>query len=800
MENRQNKPPEGGTASGHGGQKFHTDSEQAKLHKSKLRMESREERLNKARERLAKQKPPKKPGPIKRIARIAGHETHAFLHGKVYQEERDNVGVEGGHFVERSGEAALHYGRHKVRRAIREHPAKAAARAESRYIKATADYHSRKFAQEQPEAQSAAARLWHRHKLKREYQRKARETAKQTAKAAEQTVSATERFVREAAAFVKRHPVGTLLALGCLLVVLTLQSCMSSMVSVGNSTLAAIAASTYKAEDADMLGAEAAYCALEDELQRYLDTYTRTHDYDEYHFDLDTIEHDPYVLISMISALHEGAWTLDEVQGKLQDLFDRQYILTEDVVVEVRYRTVTRTDSEGNDYEVDVPYNYGLNPEKLGAVSSYLCDPATAHAEFMLVKNQYQGETDRRAGHGALCYQIRQAFPHGEVTAEEANRIGYETAMRWTKGKYQFFVCTHIDKEHIHNHIYYNSTAYDRSRKFRNFIGSSFALRRLSDRVCLEHDLSVIANPKLHSKGRYLHYGQWLGENQKLSQKEQIRFAIDAALTERPVDFADFLRRMETAGIQVKRGRGGVISFLVPGQQRAARFRASTLGDGYGPEDVQAVIDGKAPTRTATARKAPAPRRVNLLIDIQERMRQGKGPAYERWAKVYNLKQMAAALQYLKEHQLFEYDDLAAKTDAATERFHTLAGDIQQTEAELSRVSDLMAAVVQYAKTRPAFDGYKAAKYNRKYLAEHEAELADYRAAKATMAELLGGEKLPKMDVLKEKRRQLAARKKALYLEYRKAQQDMRELVAVKGSVDHLRGLTDNQRNKEQAR
>ena len=441
-----------------------------------------------------------------------------------------------------------------------------------------------------------------------------------------------------------------------------------------------------------------------------------------------------------------------------------------------------------------------MNPEKLGAVSSYLCDPATAHAEFMLVKNQYQGETDRRAGHGALCYQIRQAFPHGEVTAAEANRIGYETAMRWTKGKYQFFVCTHIDKEHIHNHIYYNSTAYDRSRKFRNFIGSSFALRRLSDRVCLEHDLSVIANPKLHSKGRYLHYGQWLGENQKLSQKEQIRFAIDTALTERPEDFADFLRRMETAGIQVKHGRGGVISFLVPGQQRAARFRAATLGDGYGPEDVQAVIDGKAPTRTAPVRRAPTPRRVNLLIDIQERMRQGKGPAYERWAKVYNLKQMAAALQYLKEHQLFEYDDLAAKTDAATERFHTLAGDIQQTEAELSHVSNLMAAVVQYAKTRPAFDGYKAAKYSRKYLAEHEAELADYRAAKATMAELLGGEKLPKMDVLKEKRRQLAARKKALYLEYRKAQQDMRELVAVKGSVDHLRGLTDNQRNKEQAR
>ena len=433
-------------------------------------------------------------------------------------------------------------------------------------------------------------------------------------------------------------------------------------------------------------------------------------------------------------------------------------------------------------------------------MSSYLCDPETAHAEFMLVKGQYQAETGRTAEQGALCYQIRQAFPQGEVTPKEANRIGYETAMRWTKGKYQFFVCTHTDKGHIHNHIYYNSTAYDRSRKFRNFIGSSFALRRLSDRVCLEHALSVVERPKLHSKGRFLHYGQWQGEVRPPSQKEQIRCAIDTALSKRPADFADFLRRMEAVGFQVVHGRGGVISFRAPGHDRAARLRASTLGAGYGREDIQAVIDGKAPTRTAPVRRAPTPRRVNLLIDIQERMRQGKGPAYERWAKVYNLKQMAAALQYLKEQQLYEYDDLAAKTDAATERFHTLAGDIQQTEAELSRVSDLMAAVVQYAKTRPAFDGYKAAKYSRKYLAEHEAELADYRAAKATMAELLGGEKLPKMDVLKEKRRQLAARKKALYLEYRKAQQDMRELVAVKSSVDHLRGLTDNQRNKEQAR
>lgn len=447
-------------------------------------------------------------------------------------------------------------------------------------------------------------------------------------------------------------------------------------------------------------------------------------------------------------------------------------------------------------------FDYGLNPEKLGAVSSYLCEPETAHAEFMLVKSQYQAETGRTAEQGALCYQIRQAFPQGEVTAEEANRIGYETALRWTKGKYQFFVCTHIDKGHIHNHIYFNSTAADRSRKFRNFIGSTFALRRLSDRVCLEHSLSVVERPKLHSKGKYQHYGQWLGGERPLSYKEQIRRAIDTALAERPADLADFLRRVEAAGVQVVHGRGKAISFRAPGQKRAARWRASTLESGYGPEDVQAVIDGKAPTRKPTQqeRPRPIPRRVDLIIDIQERMRQGKGPGYERWAKVYNLKQMAAALQFLLEHGLTDYDALTAQTTAAVDRFHALAGELQSTEAQLSKTADLMAAVVDYAKTRPVFDGYKAAKYSKKYLAQHEAELATYRAAKASMGDILGGAKLPKMDALKKSRRELAEKKKALYTEYREAQRQMRELVAVKGNVDHLLGLTDGRENKAQER
>ena len=340
--------------------KFRRKSRQEQTAASKLRMERRGEKLDAAREKLAKQKPPKKPGAVKRLAHTAGHGVHGFVHGKLYEVEHENVGTEGAHRSELAVESVYRFGRRKLRKAIREHPAKAVERAESKHIKATADYYYRKAVEEHPEMQESGAvsRYLQKQKIKRQYAKQAREAARQTAKAAEGTASVTGKLAEKVSAYIKEHPGGLLLLLAAFLLLVVLQSCMSSLVTVGNGVAGAIGASTYAAEDADLLGAEAAYCALEDELQHYLDTYTRTHDYDEYHFDLDTIEHDPYVLISMISALHEGAWTLDEVLGTLQDLFDRQYILTEDVVVEVRYRTVTRTDSEGNDYDVEVPYNY----------------------------------------------------------------------------------------------------------------------------------------------------------------------------------------------------------------------------------------------------------------------------------------------------------------------------------------------------------------------------------------------------------------------------------------------------------
>ena len=346
--------------------KFRHKSRQEQAAESKLRMEKRGEKLDKAKEKLAKQKPPKRPGPVKRAGRAAGGSVHAFVHGKIYEVEHENVGTEGAHRSELVGESVLRHGTRHVKKTIREHPAKAVQRAESKYIKATADYQYRAAALEHPELDKGAfSRYLQKRRIQKQYAKQAREAAKQGAKAAEKTAVTTEKLAARTLAFVKRHPVGVIIALACCLLIFSLQSCVSSMASVGNGLVGAVAASTYVSEDADILGAEAAYCALEDELREYLASYERTHGYDEYHFDLDEIEHDPYVLISMLSALHEGAWTVDEVQGTLQSLFEKQYILTEEVVVEERYyyETDTWTDDEGNTHtdRYRVYYDYYIS-------------------------------------------------------------------------------------------------------------------------------------------------------------------------------------------------------------------------------------------------------------------------------------------------------------------------------------------------------------------------------------------------------------------------------------------------------
>ena len=442
--------------------------------------------------------------------------------------------------------------------------------------------------------------------------------------------------------------------------------------------------------------------------------------------------------------------------------------------------------------------DYGKNPEKTEDgkyISSYECDPATVATEFLLAKASYKAMTGReqKKGSDVLCYQIRQSFYPGEITPEEANRISYELAMRWTKGRHAFIVTTHTDKQHIHSHIYYNSTTLDCTRKFRNFWGSSFALRRLSDRLCLENGLSIVENPKPRSKGKFRNYGEWqAGQKKPLTYQDRLRAAIDTALAKKPADFPAFLSLMEQAGYEVKQRRGA-ISFRAPGQERFTRLRSDTLGEGYSETDIRAALSG------SRQRPGQPRQKINLAIDIQSRL-QGKGPGYERWAKVFNLKQMAAALAYLQDNGLTDYEQLEQKATAATECFHKLSDQIKSTEAALHTNMELKAATVQYAKTRPVFEKYKASKYSKKFLAEHEADIELYRAACADFKAILGGAKLPKMDTLKEEGRKLAEQKKKLYAEYRKAKADMQEVTTIKANIDYLLGYSEPGRKKEQER
>ena len=313
--------------------------------------------------------PNKSPGkphanPLSRPIQEAG----AAIHGKVREVEQENSGVQSGHLGERGIEKAVGYGNRRVQNWRVERklkPWRDAAKAEQAAVKANADFYYRKAVAENPQlASNPISRLWQKRKLQKQYAvayraagktAQAGKTAETTAKVAKKTAQESKRTVL----FVKRHWKGALIVggIGLLLVMLlgSLQSC-SSMFGGGVSN---IMASSYLSEDADMLAAEAAYAEMEAELQNELDHYESLHPgYDEYRFDLDEIGHDPYVLISILSALHDGVFTIDQVQGDLQTLFDKQYILTETVTTETRYRTETRTDSEGNEYEVEVPYTW----------------------------------------------------------------------------------------------------------------------------------------------------------------------------------------------------------------------------------------------------------------------------------------------------------------------------------------------------------------------------------------------------------------------------------------------------------
>ena len=418
--------------------------------------------------------------------------------------------------------------------------------------------------------------------------------------------------------------------------------------------------------------------------------------------------------------------------------------------------------------------DYAQNPDKTQQgelVSSYECSPLTVDEEFMLSKRQYELATGRRQKSDVIAYQIRQSFRPGEIIAEEANKVGYELAMRFTKGKYAFIVATHTDREHIHNHIIYNSTALDGTRKFRDFFFSGLAVQRLSDLICLEHQLSVIEIKPYRERQKRTLYPP------KESNRDRLCSVIDSVLDEKPKDYEEFLQKLERQGYEVKRGK--YTSVKGARQKRFIRFR--TLGAGYSEEELKAALAGEAEHRPR--QKCPAPeQKFQMLVDIQAKLAEGKGAGFARWAKQHNLKEMSRTLVFLQENKIGSIEEMQERVDAATARYHELGDSIKTSEKRLAEIAVLKAHITNYAKTRPVYDAYRKTGYSKHFLETHRTEITLHKAAKAAFDES-NLKTLPKVKELDAEYSKLLTEKKARYPDYRKAEEEMQELLRAQRNI-----------------
>ena len=433
--------------------------------------------------------------------------------------------------------------------------------------------------------------------------------------------------------------------------------------------------------------------------------------------------------------------------------------------------------------------DYAQNPDKTNKgelVSSYECSPLTADEEFMLSKRQYELMTGRRQKSDVIAYQIRQSFKPGEITAEEANKVGHELAMRFTKGKYAFIVATHTDREHIHNHIIYNSTALDSTRKFRDFLLSGLAVQRLSDLICLEHQLSVIEIKPYRERQKRTLYPP------RESNRDKLCAVIDnILLNEKSVDFESFLQKLEQQGYEIKRGKH--TSVKGARQKRFIRFR--TLGAGYSEDEIKAVLEGKA-KHQPYQKQPPKEQPFHLLVDIQAKLSEGKGEGYARWAKHYNLKEMSKTLIFLQENKIGSIEEMQERVNAATARYHELGDSIKAAEQRMAEIAVLRAHIVNYARTRPVYDAYRKAGYSKKFLEEHREQITLHKAAKAAFDEA-NLKKLPKVKELDAEYAALLSQKKAAYPAYRKARDKMQELKKAQKNVELF--FTEEKDTKEKS-
>ena len=437
--------------------------------------------------------------------------------------------------------------------------------------------------------------------------------------------------------------------------------------------------------------------------------------------------------------------------------------------------------------------DYAQNPEKTDGgilVSSYECDPKLVEEQFALAKREYQHNTGRENTSDVIAYQIRQAFKPGEITPEEANRIGYETAMRWTKGRHAFIVATHTDKAHIHNHIIYNSTNLTCDGKFRDFILSGVALRKVSDLVCLENGLSVITPRRPSERSKRTVYPV------RKSFREEMRESIDICMEQKPGNLDELIKLLQEMGYEVKRGK----YVSLKGREQKKFLRMRSLGAGYREQDLEKVFAGKSAftpdpkLQRKENNTVKAESKVDMLLDIQAIIAKGKGAGYERWAKVHNIKQIAQTLLFLEEHGLRDYVELAQKAKSASDRFGEISEKQKALEGRLVEIAALKKHIINYSKTRDTYAEYRKSGYSKKFFEEHREAITLCKAAKEAFSQIEG--KLPTIRELNAEYNQVLQEKKKTYVKYRQAKQDMKDLQTAKYNVDRLLKFEES---KEQA-
>lgn len=422
--------------------------------------------------------------------------------------------------------------------------------------------------------------------------------------------------------------------------------------------------------------------------------------------------------------------------------------------------------------------DYAKNPEKTDKgelVTGYQCDPMTVDEEFMLSKRQYEHITGRRQRHEVIAYQIRQSFKPGEITPEEANRLGQELALRFTKGKYAFIVATHTDRAHVHNHIVFNSTSIDGTRKFKNFWLSGIALQKVSDLICLENGLSVITPKPYRERAKRTDYPR------RVKNRDVLCEDIDAVLQKKPESFEAFLQELRALDYEIKCGK----HISVKGKNQARLIRLSSLEEGYTEADLRAHFLGQQehkPREKCNHRTDARP--FNLVIDIQSKL-QNKGAGYQRWASVYNLKQMSKTLLFLRDHKIESMEQLDQLVQQQTAKRDALLSSIQQSEKRLAEIGTLKKHIINYSKTRATYEEYRKAGYSKRFLEAHREEITIHKAAKAAFDEL-GVKKLPRVKDLSIEYAEMLAAKKQTYAKYRLAKNDAQELLIAQQNIASL--------------